>query len=170
LSEVCYLAAMRLYKIIPIVLALSSCQSVKEKASNIISKAGNKVDIRCTAYCAAEKDHRKYKKLTASGTQLKKFDAASDWSQFPVGTKLKINGNIYTITDYGSAMVHSKRSLPTVDIYQPSRREMNKWGVKEFNGVEIVKEGSYEESLRILKDRLGFVHCREMYQRILRKI
>lgn len=133
-------------------------------------KDSKAVKIRTTAYTSREKDHLKYKKLSATGEQLKSGSCATSWDQFPVGTKLKIEDKIYTVDDYGSAMVFSKREVPTVDIYQPTRKLMNKWGVKEFENVEVVQNGDYQLSLEILKNRLNFPQCREMYNKILKKI
>lgn len=165
-------------KILPILvlLFLNSCQSqlverriLKTEPTNKCDKK-SKISIRTTAYTSAEKDHIKYKKLTALGTQLKKYDAASDWSKFPIGTKLKINHDVYTITDYGSAMVLSRNPIPTIDIYQPTRCAMNGWGVRNFDDVEILEMGDYQKSLNILKNRLSFRQCRIMYNRILEKM
>ncbi len=127
--------------------------------------------IRTTAYTESEKDHIKYKNKTAIGTTLKQGVIATDWSIFPVGTKLKIDNNLYEVSDYGSALVKSPDTkIPTVDIYTISKRKMNEWGVRFFDKVEIVEFGSYQESLKILKDRLKYPHCRIMFNRIQEKL
>jgi len=130
------------------------------------------VRIRTTAYCGAgEKDHIKYGNKTAIGTNLKKDKSiAADLSVFPIGTKLKIGEIVYEVDDYGSALVKPLDALPTIDIYKPTRSQMNKWGVKFFTDVKVVKWGSYEQSANLLKDRLRFSHCRVMYNRIQEKL
>jgi 3D (Asp-Asp-Asp) domain-containing protein len=143
-----------------------SCQSIQKSES----KDSKTVKIRTTSYTSKEKDHLKYKKLSATGQRLKEGTCATSWDQFPVGTKIKIENKVYTVDDYGSAMVFSKRETPTIDIYKSTRKEMNKWGVKEFENAEIVQVGDYQRSLDILKDRLKYPQCREMYNRILKKI
>lgn len=127
------------------------------------------IHIKTTAYTHTEKDHLKYKKKTALGTPLRSTSAAADWSVFPAGTILLINGTKYVITDYGSALVKPKGSTPVVDIYQPSASAMRKWGVKHFE-AKVLKWGNWRASADILKKRLGFSHCRTMYYRILAKL
>lgn len=147
------------------ILVLPACHSLPKEG-----KTCSKVDVRTTAYTSCEPDHLKYKKKTAVGTTLQpEKSIATDWSQFPVGTVLKIDGRTFEVDDYGSAMVFSKHSIPTIDVYKTSRREMNRWGVRHFQ-AEVVQFGSYERSLKILKDRLRFRQCRAMYDRILQKI
>jgi len=153
-------------------LMFVSCQSVSPTISKQPDLASKKtVDIRCTAYTSSEKDHKKYKKLTACGTQLQPGTLATDWSQFPVNTILRINGVLCKVRDYGSFIIKAReRSIPTVDVYQPTRKQMNRFGVKYVDNVEIVQFGDYQKSLDILKDRLNYQHCRLMYEQILKKI
>ncbi len=152
-------------------MSLTSCSQLKSLVDNELANDTKLVDIRTTAYTHGESDHLKYGRKTAIGTTLKsKKSIATDWSVFPVGTKLKINENIYEVDDYGSALVKSLGVTPTVDIYLPSRSQMNKWGVKHFTGVEVVEWGDYEKSANLLKDRLRYSHCRVMYQRIQQKL
>lgn len=152
-------------------MSLTSCSQLKSLVDNKLANDTKLVDIRTTAYTHGESDHLKYGRKTAIGTTLKsKKSIATDWSVFPVGTKLKINENIYEVDDYGSALVKSLGVTPTVDIYLPSRSQMNKWGVKHFTGVEVVEWGDYEKSANLLKDRLRYSHCRVMYQRIQQKL
>lgn len=130
------------------------------------------INIRTTAYCGVgEKDHKKYGNKTAIGTPLKRNKSiAADLSIFPIGTKLKIGDIVYEVDDYGSALVKHSAKIPTIDIYKPTRSQMNKWGVKYFTNVEVVEWGSYERSAEILKDRLRYPHCRVMYHRIQQKL
>ena len=150
-------------------LTVVSCTSVKEVKVIPVRT----FQIRTTAFCGKfEKDHIKYGNKTAIGTTLKKDKSiATDWSRIPLGTKLKIEGIVYHVEDYGSGMI--RRPLdepPTVDIYKTTRKQMNKWGVKYFTDVEIIEWGSFEESAKLLKDRLHYSHCRLMYNRIQNKL
>ncbi len=130
-------------------------------------------EIKLTAYTHNEKDHLQYKRLTANGTQLQpKQSIASDWSVFPVDTVLEIEGRKYTVDDYGSALVKAdySKTLPVIDIYVPSFREMNRFGSKVTGDIKVVQMGSWERSLDILAERRKFSHCDVMYRRIEEKI
>lgn len=121
--------------------------------------------VKLTAYTSSEKDHIKYGKKTAIGTTLKvNKSIATDWSEFPVNTVIKIEGHNYVVDDYGSALV--AKTIPVIDIYKPSRREMNRFGAKHSYDVKVVKWGSFEQSAEILKSRLKYTHCRTMYNNI----
>ena len=146
---------------------LASCNSLRPHNT---PRLGNKISVATTAYTAKERDHLKYKNKTASNTVLKSGIAAARWDIFPVGTKLKISGKIYTVEDYGIALMKTRQNLPIIDIYQPTRKDMFKWGVRFFNDVQVVELGSYEKSLTILKDRLKYPHCRTMYHNIKNKL
>lgn len=119
--------------------------------------------VKTTAYTHSEKDHIKYGKKTASGTTLQVGVCACDWSVFPLGTILKVNGLEYKVEDYGSALVNKK--VPVVDIYKPTRSAMNKWGASHIE-IEVVKWGCFEESRDILESRLKHHHCKVMYDNI----
>jgi len=56
----------------------------------------------------------------------------------------------YVIDDYGSALV----GKDTIDLYQPTSRSMNQWGVRHVE-IEVLEWGSFEESLEVLVPRLG---------------
>lgn len=120
-------------------------------------------DVRMTAYTHTESDHIVYGRKNAIGTRLRLdknySSAAADWSRFPLGTKFKMDGKetTYVIDDYGSALV----GKDTIDIYHPSKRAMNKWGVRHVD-IEIIEFGDYEKSREILEERKGWRHCRKM--------
>ncbi len=142
---------------------LVSCQNIQIKR--------NTVDVATTAYTSKERDHIKYGIKNACGTPLKIGQCAADWSIFPVDTVLKIGGSLYTVTDYGSALCDKKRDgRPIIDIYCPTRKQMNKWGVRYFDDVQVIKWGSYKKSLTILESRLKYRHCRSMWQKLRNKI
>ncbi|MCE9520508.1 MAG: 3D domain-containing protein [Verrucomicrobia bacterium] len=121
-------------------------------------------NIRTTAYCHQETDHQNYGTLAATGAPLRfgaVCSAAADWSRYPVGTKFRIKsqpGVVYEVDDYGSALVGSS----TIDLYRPTLGGMNEWGVRAVD-IEIVKWGSYEDSLRLMRDRTQYPHVRRMY-------
>ena len=85
--------------------------------------------------------------------------AASDWSWLPLGTRFRMlsDGREYVIEDYGSALVGRK----TVDLYKPTRRAMNAWGVRHEE-IEILEWGSRAMSLKLLKTRMRNKHVRRM--------
>lgn len=142
-----------------------SCSCIKTCSSH---KMPNKIlpKVRTTSYWDKESDHLKYKNKTAIGTILREGVCAADWSVLPVGSVIEINKKHYTVEDYGKALVINKYKMPIIDIYKPSKKQMNQWGVQYFNDVKIVKMGDYEKSARLLKDRLRWAHCRVMYDRI----
>lgn len=152
-----------------ILFFLPSCATTQEYTKKILP--AKSVNIRVTAYHCKEADHLKYKNKSAIGSVLKKGRSiAADWSIFPVGTKMKFNNHIYEVCDYGSALIKPEKEKPTVDLYVNNRREMNAWGTRFIDNVEIVEWGSYAKSAEILKDRLKYWHCRTMYSRIQEKL
>lgn len=130
---------------------------------------GKVKQVRTTAYTHSERDHIQYGKMTASGTVLSSGhirSAASDWSMFPVGTRFRVRetGQIYQIDDYGRALVGTS----TIDLYTPTRREMNRWGVR-FVDIELLSWGSPEVSLKILRPRARRGYIREMVKGLERQ-
>ena len=144
---------------------LVSCESSKpvQAGQNVQQIKG----VKTTAYTHTESDHKKYKNGSAVGGTLKYGSvrsAAADWSVYPVGTVFKIEGDphLYEVDDYGSALVGTN----TIDLYKPSKAEMNKWGARNVN-IEVVKWGSFSKSLAIMKDRQkASSRVRAMVQRI----
>lgn len=126
--------------------------------------------VRTTAYCHTESDHVPYGRLTAAGGMLKfgaVCSAAADWSRFPVGTKFRIASQpdvTYQVDDYGSALVGSS----TIDLYRPTIGSMNAWGVRTVD-IEIVEWGSFDTSLRLMRDRIHYPHVQRMVGEILRR-
>ncbi len=127
--------------------------------------------VRTTAYTHSESDHLQYGHLTANGTFLKYGSvrsAAADWSRYPVGTRFRISGQpgvVYEVDDYGSALV----GTGTIDLYKPSRSQMNEWGVRHVD-IEVVRWGSWDRSLRLMQNRRGYSHVRQMYSDIQRRL
>jgi 3D (Asp-Asp-Asp) domain-containing protein len=127
--------------------------------------------VRTTAYCHDEQDHLVYGRLAAAGAPLRfgpVCSAAADWSRYPVGTRFRIKsqpGVVYEVDDYGSALVGSS----TLDLYRPTMGSMNAWGVRAVD-IEIVKWGSYEDSVRIMRDRTRYPHVRRMLLDIQKRL
>ncbi|MBE7496226.1 MAG: 3D domain-containing protein [Verrucomicrobiaceae bacterium] len=132
---------------------------------------GTQMRVRTTAYCHDESDHIVYGTRNAIGTHLKYGtvrSAAADWSRFPVGTRFCIAsepGIIYEVDDYGSALV----GTGTIDLYKPTRGMMNDWGVRHVD-IRVVKWGSYERSMQLMRDRTRWPHVRQMIQGIQSRV
>ena len=142
---------------------LVSCAS----STTVATKKGTRISaVRTTAYTHTESDHIVYGKATAIGSDLKfgrVRSAAADWSVYPVGTIFQIEGTpyIYQVDDYGSALVGTN----TIDLYKPSKEEMNQWGVRNVN-IRVLRWGSFSKSLSILKPRAHWEHVDKMAERI----
>ncbi|HYF35946.1 MAG TPA: 3D domain-containing protein [Prosthecobacter sp.] len=148
--------------------ASSLAGEVKKTTTPPAGKAGQVIQgVKTTAYTHTESDHIEYGARSAVGSGLKYGkvrSAAADWSIYPVGTVFQIEGdsNLYIVDDYGSALVGTK----TIDLYKPSQSAMSQWGARKVN-IRIVKWGSYERSLTILKPRQGKAsHVRQMVTRL----
>jgi 3D (Asp-Asp-Asp) domain-containing protein len=135
----------------------------KPQLGGLRSVGDGSLNVRTTAYCHSESDHLIYGRRNAIGTPLRYGvvrSAAADWSRFPLGTRFRCKsqpGVVYEVDDYGSALVGTN----TIDIYCPSQRLMNQWGVKHLD-IEIVQWGSYSKSAQILRDRVAYRHVRQM--------
>ncbi|MDX2081480.1 MAG: hypothetical protein SFU53_11925 [Terrimicrobiaceae bacterium] len=122
--------------------------------------------VRTTAYTHTEADHRRYGARNALGTPLRHGDlnsAAADWSRFPAGTvfRIRATGEIFEVDDYGWALSGTN----TIDLYKPSRRAMNEWGVRRVT-IDILRWGDINESYRVLKPRSKHRHVRRMVRQI----
>lgn len=119
--------------------------------------------VRTTAYTHSEMDHLRYGPRSAMGTPLRYGaqvrSAAADWSVYPLGTLFKIKGEPYTyvVDDYGSALV----GTGTIDIYQPNKALMRKWGLRIVE-IEVVRWGSSKMSMEVLAGRTRYQHCARM--------
>lgn len=127
--------------------------------------------VRTTAYCQSEADHIRWGSFAAAGAPLRfgmVCSAAADWSRYPLGTRFRIKSQpdvIYEVDDYGSALVGSG----TIDLYRPTMGSMNAWGVRNVD-IEILHWGSYENSMRLMRDRVQYPHVRHMMLDIQRKL
>jgi 3D (Asp-Asp-Asp) domain-containing protein len=145
--------------ILPLLLAvaLAGCSTTRKGARQ--TATGERMTVRTTAYTHTEPGGIK----NAIGSRLKYggglYSAASDWSWLPLGTRFRMveNGRLYVIEDYGSALVGRK----TIDLYVPSMREVNRWGVRQKE-IEIIEWGSKAMSLKLLTPRTRNRHVAVM--------
>lgn len=136
---------------------LVSC-AIAPAPTSSAAKSGRVHRVRTTAYTHNEGTGSRNavgRRLASAGIK----SAASDWSRFPVGTHFRVLGtkDEYMIDDYGGALVGTN----TIDLYQPSRREMRRWGVRHVD-IEVLHWGSDSESLRILRPRKSTRLARRM--------
>lgn len=122
--------------------------------------------VRTTAYTHTEADHLRHGRRNALGSQLQcgsMKSAAADWSRWPAGTIFRIRetGEVYIVDDYGRALAGTN----TIDLYKPSRRAMNQWGVRRVT-IENLQWGDVDRSLSILKGRSKYKHVRRMIDQI----
>lgn len=101
--------------------------------------------------------HGKKRVVVVSKPQI--GSAAADWSRWPAGTVFRLlsTGQVYKIDDYGWALAGRN----TIDLYMPTRRAMNSWGARE-EGIQILRWGNANESLRLLQAHQGYRHIRRM--------
>jgi len=150
-------------------LLFFGCTSVRELPSYEAPIARSEfMKVRTTAYNDHESDHLKYANASASGTALQSGQirsAAADWSRWPAGTQFVIDetGQTYIVDDYGWDLAGRN----TIDLYCPSRGEMNDWGVRRVT-IHIVHWGDPWASYRILKPRTSYAHVRRMLDEIRR--
>lgn len=122
--------------------------------------------VRTTAYTHTESDHRKYGARSAAGTPLRRGDvnsAAADWSRWPLGTRFQLveTGEIYEVDDYGWMLAGTN----TIDLYQPTRAQMNKWGVRRVT-IEVLEWGDPQRSYAMLKPRSKHRHVKRMVRQL----
>lgn len=144
---------LRILSLAALCVGFSSCESSGTKGRSV-SYRGQKISgVKTTAYTHTESDHLQYGAKSAVGSQLKYGrvrSAAADWSVYPMGTVFQIEGEpfLYEVDDYGSALVGTN----TIDLYKPSKTEMNTYGAKKVN-IRVIKWGSFMRSLAIMKPR-----------------
>ncbi len=150
-------SSLRLAFVFSAVLFLVGCAAQTSPSTSTATR-GRVQKIRTTAYTHTERGGaRNAIGQRLSGGRLK--SASADWSRFPLGTRFRVlrTGDEYIIDDYGSALVGTS----TVDLYQSSRAEMHRWGVRQEE-IEILHWGSEDESLRVLRQRKGIGRVRRM--------
>ena len=122
--------------------------------------------VRTTSYTHTESDHLEYGRCNALGCTLKSGSvqsAAADWSRWPAGTTFRVleTGELYRVDDYGWTLTGTN----TIDLYKPSRAQMNSWGVRRVN-IEILDWGDPNRSLAVLRPRGKYRHVRKMIAEI----
>ena len=104
-------------------------QSVPQKVSLGDIKAEYLGEFRSTAYCASETGSD----MTASGVHAKSGHTLSaDWSVLPKGTRVYIDGVIYTVEDNG---VWGN----SVDIFFDSYQECVNYGLRRVSVYKVVE-------------------------------
>lgn len=97
--------------------------------NNELKYLGN---FKLTAYCGCTKCCGKSNGITASGAKATAGITIAAPSNFAFGTKLSINGHIYTVQDRGGAIKGNK-----IDIYFNSHSEAIAFGTK--NNIPVYK-------------------------------
>ena len=105
---------------------------IEEEEEEIESKYLGEYKI--TYYCACMKCCGKTNGITASGKKVEAGVTVAAPKEFPFGTKLLINGHIYTVQDRGGA-IKNKR----IDIYCETHEEALKNGVDYYDVYEITE-------------------------------
>ena len=103
------------------------------RSGSTISTTGETKIFKITAYCPCAKCCGKQTGITASGTRATAGRTIAASSQYSFGTKLLINGNVYTVEDRGGAIKGNK-----IDIYMNTHSEALAWGVK-YLPVQVVQ-------------------------------
>ena len=103
------------------------------RAGSTITATGETKIFKITAYCPCAKCCGKQTGITASGTRATAGRTVAASSQYAFGTKLLINGQVYTVEDRGGAIKGNK-----IDVYMDSHAQALAWGVK-YLPVQVVK-------------------------------
>ena len=156
---------MRILTLLALIVCLTGCARSLPKYERPLARRSVQY-VRTTAYTHTESDHRRYGRKTALGTTLshgKIKSAAADWARWPAGTMFRIRetGEIYEVDDYGWALAGRN----TIDLYKPTRRAMNEWGVRRVN-IEIIRWGDPWASYRKLKPARRYRHVKRMMKQI----
>ena len=114
-------------KIIQVSTKQTSRSSSESRTS---STASGKYKV--TAYCSCARCCGKTNGITAMGTKATANHTIAASAQFPFGTKIKINGTVYTVEDRGGAITGNK-----IDIYMNSHQEALAWGVRYLD-IEVM--------------------------------
>jgi 3D (Asp-Asp-Asp) domain-containing protein len=122
--------------------------------------------VRTTAYFDGEADHLRYTNHNALGSTLRYGhvnSAAADWGRWPAGTMFRIlqTGETFVVDDYGWAIAGTN----TIDLYKPSRRLMNDWGVRHVD-IQILQWGDPRLSYDTLASRSGYRHVDRMLKEL----
>ncbi len=111
---------------------VTSRSGINERTANVPSGSGTEI-YKITAYCPCTKCCGKTNGITASGARATAGVTVAASSKFAFGTKLNINGHIYTVQDRGGAIKGNK-----IDIFVNSHAEALAWGVR-YLPVSVAK-------------------------------
>ena len=123
-------------------MLLAGCAQQQEKHGTMF--VGNRLHVRTTAYTGRNNA------ICGRLSHGPVISAASDWSEFPVGTRFRIRatGQTYEIDDFGSALIGTR----TIDLCMPGSSAMHQWGVRWVD-IDVLQWGSPSRSLEILAPR-----------------
>ena len=102
----------------------TTTRAASNTAATTTATAGTQV-YKITAYCPCAKCCGKATGRTAMGTKATAGRTVAASGKFAFGTKLNINGHVYTVEDRGGAINGNK-----IDIYVNSHAEALAWGVR----------------------------------------
>ena len=112
-------------------------EEIQEEPEPIVEPEPTIVSLgtyKITAYCGCAKCCGKTDGITASGTHVTAGRTIAAPPEIPFGTKLMINGHIYTVEDRGGA-IKGKR----IDIYFKSHEEAERFGVQYIEVFKVIK-------------------------------
>ena len=95
--------------------------------------SGSGTIYKITAYCPCAQCCGKTNGITAMGTRATAGRTVAASSQFSFGTKLNINGHVYTVEDRGGAIYGNK-----IDIFVNTHAQALQWGVR-YLPVSVAK-------------------------------
>lgn len=102
----------------------TTTRTASNTAATTTATAGTQV-YKITAYCPCAKCCGKATGRTAMGTRATAGRTVAASAKFAFGTKLNINGHVYTVEDRGGAINGNK-----IDIFVNSHAEALAWGVR----------------------------------------
>ena len=114
-------------------IVTSRASSLPRTSTEVASVPEGATTYKITAYCPCSKCCGKATGRTASGTQATAGRTVAASSKFAFGTKLNINGHVYTVEDRGGAINGNK-----IDIFVNSHSEALQWGVR-YLPVSVVE-------------------------------
>ena len=112
-------------KIVQVNKKVTSRSSTTSRTTPSTTPVTNGTIYKITAYCPCSKCCGKTNGITASGTKATAGRTVAASSKFAMGTKLNINGHIYTVEDRGGAINGNK-----IDIFVNTHAEALAWGVR----------------------------------------
>lgn len=153
---------VRFLPIFLILVSLTGCSVRRLPTYEKPLKRAEYQKVRTTAYTHSEDDHLKHGRKTALGGRLQYGSiksAAADWARWPAGTRFQIveTGELFEVDDYGWALAGTN----TIDLYKPSRREMNRWGVRRVT-IHVLHWGDPNWSYKRLKPARKHKHVKRM--------